>query len=109
MLSPSSCRCWVGSLVSAAGAGGPSPARVAVAECGCDCDKCRRFVRARGIIFKIARCGALHGSGLGRACWVVEGAFVWLHRFKRFRIRYEIRADLCLALLQLVCSVICLR
>jgi hypothetical protein len=33
----------------------------------------------------------------------------WLHQFKRLRIRYEIRADLHLALLQLACSIICLR
>ncbi|SCK36879.1 Transposase DDE domain [Streptomyces sp. AmelKG-E11A] len=33
----------------------------------------------------------------------------WLHQFKRLRTRYEIRADLHLGLLQLACSIICLR
>ncbi|MFJ8871659.1 transposase, partial [Streptomyces sp. NPDC102473] len=41
--------------------------------------------------------------------WVVERTFAWLHQFKRLRIRYEIRADLHLALLHLACSIICLR
>jgi hypothetical protein len=35
--------------------------------------------------------------------------FAWLHQFKRLRIRYETRADLHLGLLQLACSIICLR
>lgn len=50
-----------------------------------------------------------HGSGLGKTRWVVERTFAWLHQFKRLRIRYEIRADFHLALLQLACSIICLR
>ncbi|MET9934582.1 transposase, partial [Streptomyces sp. NPDC006324] len=50
-----------------------------------------------------------HGSGLGKTRWVVERTFAWLHQFKRLRIRYEIRADLHLGLLQLACSIICLR
>ena len=33
----------------------------------------------------------------------------WLHQFERLRIRYEIRADLHLGLLQLARSIICLR
>lgn len=33
----------------------------------------------------------------------------WLHQFKRLRIRYEIRADPHLGLLQLTSSIICLR
>ncbi|MFF3143089.1 IS5 family transposase [Streptomyces sp. NPDC057927] len=76
---------------------------------GYDFDKYRRLVRARGITPKIARRGTPHGSGLGRTRWVVERTFAWLHQFKRLRIRYEIRADLHLALLQLACSIICLR
>ncbi|WP_190012389.1 transposase, partial [Streptomyces candidus] len=53
--------------------------------------------------------GTPHGSGLGKTRWVVERTFAWLHQFKRLRIRYEIRADLHLGLLQLACSIICLR
>jgi transposase len=69
------------------------------ADRGFDFDKYRRPVRARGITPKIARRGTTHGSGLGRTRWVVERTFAWLHQFKRRRIRYEIRADLHLALL----------
>ncbi|MFI5996136.1 IS5 family transposase, partial [Streptomyces sp. NPDC051362] len=79
------------------------------ADRGYDYDKYRRLLRARGITPKIARKGTVHGSGLGRTRWVVERTFAWLHQFKRLRIRYEIRADLHLALLQLACSIICLR
>ncbi|MFE5993085.1 IS5 family transposase [Streptomyces sp. NPDC056453] len=79
------------------------------ADRGYDYDKYRRLVRARGITPKIARRGVPHGSGLGKTRWVVERTFAWLHQFKRLRIRYEIRADLHLGLLQLACSIICLR
>jgi len=33
----------------------------------------------------------------------------WLHQFKRLRTRYERRADIHQALLELACCVICLR
>ncbi|MFJ3222732.1 transposase [Streptomyces sp. NPDC086783] len=76
---------------------------------GYDYDKYRRLLRARGITPKFARKGTAHGSGLGKTRWVVEQTFAWLHQFKRLRIRYGIRDELHLALLQLACSVICLR
>ncbi|EFG64366.1 IS4 family transposase [Streptomyces sp. SPB074] len=79
------------------------------ADRGYDYDKYRRLPRARGIKPMIARRGVPHGSGLGKTRWVVERTFAWLHQFKRLRIRYEIRADLHLGLLQLACSIICLR
>ncbi|MYV93990.1 IS5 family transposase [Streptomyces sp. SID1034] len=79
------------------------------ADRGYDFDMYRRILRARGITPRIARRGTTHGSGLGRTRWVVERTFAWLHQFKRLRIRYETRADLHLALLQLACSIICLR
>ncbi|MFF3600898.1 IS5 family transposase [Kitasatospora indigofera] len=76
---------------------------------GYDFDKYRRLLRRRGIAPRIARRGVAHGSGLGKIRWVVERTFAWLHQFKRLRIRYEIRADLHHSLLQLACSIICLR
>lgn len=79
------------------------------ADRGYDYDKYRRLIRARGITPKIARKDTSHGSGLGKTRWVVERTFAWLHQFKRLRISYEIRADLHLGLLQLACSIICLR
>lgn len=57
----------------------------------------------------IARRGTVHGSGLGKVRWVVERAFAWLHQFKRLRTRYERRVDLHQGLLELACSLICLR
>jgi len=41
--------------------------------------------------------------------WVVERAFAWLHQFKRLRTRYRRRADLHQGLLDLACTIICLR
>ncbi|WP_328724189.1 IS5 family transposase [Streptomyces sp. NBC_00259] len=79
------------------------------ADRGYDFDKYRRLLRQRGIKPLIARRGVAHGSGLGKVRWVVERAFAWLHQFKRLRIRYERRADLHQGLLELACSIICLR
>ncbi|MET7584765.1 IS5 family transposase [Streptomyces microflavus] len=79
------------------------------ADRGYDYDKYRRMLRARGITPKTARRGVPHGYGLGKTRWVVERTSAWLHQFKRLRTRYEIRADLHLGLLQLACSIICLR
>ncbi|WP_107470270.1 IS5 family transposase [Streptomyces sp. 3211] len=79
------------------------------ADRGYDLAKYRRPIRARGITPKIARRGTPHGSGPGKTPWVVERTFAWLHQFKRLQIRYEIRADLHLGLLQLPCNIICLR
>ncbi|MEU7459350.1 transposase [Streptosporangium roseum] len=56
-----------------------------------------------------ARRGTPHGSGSGKVRWVVERTFAWLRQFNRLRIRYERRADLRQALLDLACSIICLR
>ncbi|QEV50255.1 transposase [Streptomyces vinaceus] len=79
------------------------------ADRGYDFDKCRRLLWKRGIKPFIARRGFAHGPGLGKVRWVVERAFAWLHQFKRLRTRYERRADLHQGLLELACSLICLR
>ncbi|MFF8282138.1 IS5 family transposase [Streptomyces albus] len=79
------------------------------ADRGYDFDKYRRLLWKRGIKPLIARRGVAHGSGLGKVRWVVKRAFAWLHRFKRLRIRSERRADLHQGLLELACSLICLR
>ncbi|MFJ3229373.1 IS5 family transposase [Streptomyces sp. NPDC086783] len=84
------------------------PRRV-YADRGYDFDKYRRLLWKRGIKPMIARRGVAHGSGLGKVRWHVKRTFTWLHHFKRLRTRYERRADLHLGLLQLACSIICLR
>ncbi|WP_440581633.1 IS5 family transposase [Streptomyces laculatispora] len=83
--------------------------RCLYADRGHDFDKYRRLLWKRGIKPLIARRGVTHGSGLGKVRWVVERAFAWLHQFKRLRTRHERRADLHQGLLELACSLICLR
>lgn len=79
------------------------------ADRGYDYDKHRRLLRARGIVPAIAHRGVAHGSGLGVTRGPVERSFAWLHAFKRLRVRYERRADIHQAFLNLACSIICLR
>jgi transposase len=79
------------------------------ADRGYDYDSYRQRLRERGITPRIARRGKAHGSGLGTVRWVVERGFAWLHGFKRLRTRYERRADIHQAFLDLACSLICHR
>jgi hypothetical protein len=55
----------------------------------------------------IARRGTEHGSGLGVHRWVVEQSIALLHRFRRRRIRWEIRDDIHEAFLSLAGAIIC--
>jgi len=80
-----------------------------LADRGYDFDKYRRLLWARGVKPVIARRGDEHGSGLGSQRWVVERTFAWLHNFRRLRTRYERRAELHEAFMQLGCAVICQR
>ncbi|OKK12399.1 transposase [Streptomyces sp. CB02400] len=76
------------------------------ADRGYDHDVYRDQVRACGIVPAIARCGTLHGTGLGTYHWGVERSFAWLHGFQRLRIRWERRADIHGAFLKLACCLI---
>ncbi len=80
-----------------------------IADRGYDHDKYRRELWRRGVKPVIARRATEHGSGLGRARWVVERTFAWLHNFRRLRIRWEREAGLHRALLSLGCALICWR
>jgi transposase len=84
------------------------PERVA-ADRGYDHDSYRRQLRERGITPEIARRQTEHGSGLGRARWVVERTFAWLHHFKRLLVRYDRRAEIHEAFLALGCCLVCFR
>jgi transposase len=64
---------------------------------------------ARGIAPAIPRRNTGHGSGLGRHRWVVERTLSWLHQFRRLRIRYDRRADIHSAFMNLGCALICWR
>ena len=61
------------------------------------------------VIPRIARCGVEPKNRLGRYRWVVERTLSWLNRFRRLKIRYEHRADIHQAFLQLGYALISLR
>lgn len=77
------------------------------ADKGYDFKRCRRALRVRGIIARIARRGIETSERLGRYRWVVERSLAWLNRYRRLTIRYERRDDLHQALLYLGCILIC--
>ena len=79
------------------------------ADKGYDYRHLRLALRKRRIIPRIARCGVEPKNRLGRYRWVVERTLSWLNRFRRLEIRYEHRADIHLAFLQLGCALISLR
>ncbi len=68
-----------------------------------------RELRRRRIKPKVAKPKSSHGSGLGKERWVVERSIAWLHQHRRLRVRYERRADIHEALLQLGASLICFK
>jgi transposase len=84
------------------------PERV-TADRGYDHDKYRRELRRRGIVPEIARRKTDNGSGLGRARWVVERTFAWLHKFKRLLVRYDRHVEVHEAFLALGCCLVCFR
>ena len=67
----------------------------------------RRALRKRGLGALLARRGQAHGSGLGIYRWVVERTLAWLHQFRRLRVRWERRAEIHEALLDIGCILIC--
>lgn len=79
------------------------------ADKGYDYPRCRRALRARGIVPRIARRGIESSERLGRSRWVVERSLAWLLGCRRLGIRYERRPDLLLGFLHLACALICLR
>nr|WP_244217309.1 IS5 family transposase [Streptomyces carpinensis] len=77
------------------------------ADRGCDHEVYRDKVRRFQITPHLARRG--HRARLRVYGWVVEGAIALLHRFRRLRIRGEIRDDIHHAFVTLGCAVICRR
>ena len=74
-----------------------------------DFPRCREALRKRGIKARIARRGIDSSEKLGRHRWVVERTLAWLARYRRLSVRYERRADIHEAFLNLGCSLICLN
>lgn len=77
------------------------------ADKGYDYPRCRRALHRRGIQVRIARRGIESKETLGRHRWVVERTIAWLNRCRRLAIRYERRADIHRAFLDLGCALIC--
>ena len=69
----------------------------------------RRALRARGITPRIARPGIDSSRRLGRHRWMVERTLAWLGRYRPLAIRWERRADIHLAFLNLGYALICFR
>ena len=81
-----------------------------LADRGYDHDLYRRRLRACGSTPQVGRRATEQGSGLGRQRWVVErSSITWLHGFRRLLVRYERRADIHEAFLDLACCMICFR
>ena len=66
-----------------------------------------RALRKRGLGALLARRGQAHGSSLGIYRWVVERTLAWLHQFRRLRVRWERRAEIHEAFLDIGCILIC--
>jgi len=76
------------------------------AEKGYDFRRCRAAVerealRKRGIEIYLGRRTVDSSERLGRCRWVVERTLSWLARYRRLKVRYEWRADLHQASLEL--------
>ena len=72
-----------------------------------DFGRCRKALRKRGIIPRIARRSIESSEKLGRHRWVVERPLSWLNRYRRLKVRYERQADIHQAFLNLECALIC--
>jgi IS5 family transposase len=74
-----------------------------------DFPRCREALRKRGIKARIARRAIDSSEKLGRYRRAVERTLSWVKRFRRLKVRYERRADIHQAFLDLGCALICWR
>ncbi|MGI4858972.1 MAG: IS5 family transposase [Janthinobacterium lividum] len=79
------------------------------ADKGYDYERCRKYLRQRGITARIARRGIENKERLGRHRWVVERTHAWFAGFGKLRIRFERRLDIHSAWLSLAAAIICSR
>ena len=77
------------------------------ADKGYDDPRCRRVLRQRHVIARLARKGIDSSTRLGRYRWVVERTLAWLNRYRRLKVRDERREDIHQAFLTLGCALIC--
>jgi IS5 family transposase len=74
-----------------------------------DFEQCRRELKRRGIVPRIARRGTEDSQKLGRHRWVVERTLSWMARFRRLAIRWEQCPRIHLAFNLIAASLINLR
>lgn len=79
------------------------------ADKGYDYRTCRKALRSRGIVARIARRGIESAKHLGRHRYVIERTLEWISRFRRLARRYERKAAHFLGFAQLACAVVCYR
>jgi transposase len=77
------------------------------ADKGYDYPRCRKFLLKRGIKARIARRVIDTSERLGRHRWIVERTLAWLSYYRRLTIRYERRAEIHEAFLELGCALVC--
>ena len=64
------------------------------ADKGYDYRRCRAYLKAKGILCRIARRGVESSQRLGKHRWVVERTHAWFAGFGKLRIRFERRLDM---------------
>ncbi|MBF6189528.1 MULTISPECIES: IS5 family transposase [Nocardia] len=79
------------------------------ADKGYDFDVHRRWLRARGIVPRIARRGIEDPTRLGKHRWKIERTIAWLTGYRRLTIRYERHGRLFAAFLQLAAALTCYK
>ena len=79
----------------------------ALGDRGYDAAAIRHGLRSCHILRLLAMRRTKNGSGLGRWRWAVERTFAWLNQSRRWRVRYDKRADIPEAFLSLGCMWIC--
>jgi transposase len=77
------------------------------ADKGYDYAHLRKWLRARGIIHRIARKGVESPQRLGRHRWTVERTMAWLAGCRRLHRRYERKADHFAAFATIAATFVC--
>ncbi|KSZ56384.1 transposase [Rhodococcus pyridinivorans KG-16] len=79
------------------------------ADKGYDYPVHRRWLRARGIVPRIARRGVDSSERLGRYRWKIERTLAWLSGYRRLTMRYERHGEHFASFLQLAAALTCFK
>lgn len=79
------------------------------ADKGYDYPVHRRWLRARGIVPRIARRGVDSSERLGRYRWKIERTLAWLSGYRRLTMRYERHGENFASFLQLAAALTCFK